>query len=60
MSNQSFGVEDIRKIRDEDSERYQRLGMTPEEISKDISERAREGRELIEKIRREKAARQGA
>ena len=56
--NQRFGVEEIRKIRDEDYERYTHLKMTPEEISKDISERAKEGRAIIERIRQEKAARQ--
>ena len=59
-ASQRFGVEEIRRIRDEDAERYQRLNMTPEEISKDIAERAREARKLMEKIRREKEKQQGA
>ena len=57
---QRFGVEEIRQIRNEDAERYQSLSMTPEEISKDISERAKEARELIERIKVEKFAQQGA
>ena len=57
-TNQRFGTEEIRRIRDEDSARYE--GMTYEEITRDIHERAKEGHEIIERIRREKAARQGA
>jgi hypothetical protein len=52
--SQRFGVEEIRRIREEDDMRYQ--GMTPEEISKDISERAKEARDRIDEIRREKTA----
>ena len=54
--NQRFGVEEIRKIREEDDLRYQ--GMTPEEISRDISERAKEAHRRMDEIRQEKAARQ--
>ena len=56
--NQRFGVEEIRRIREEDDVRYQ--GMTPEQISKDIGERAKEAHRWMDRIRREKAARQGA
>ena len=55
--NQSFNVDDIRRIRNEDDLRYR--GMTSEEISIDIHERALEGNLIIEKIRRDKQA-QGA
>jgi len=56
--SQRFGVEEIRRIREEDDIRYQ--GMTPEEISKDISERAEAAHILMDRIRREKAERRGA
>jgi hypothetical protein len=56
--SQRFGVEEIRRIREEDDIRYQ--GMTPEEISKDIHERAKVGYAIIEEIRRDKAERRGA
>ena len=55
-ASQRFGVEEIRRIREEDDIRYQ--GMTPEEISKDISERAKEAHRRMDEIRQEKAARQ--
>ena len=53
--SQSFNVDDIRRIRKEDDLRYH--GMTPEEISHDIHERAKEGHAIIERIKREKSAR---
>ena len=56
-ADQRFGVEEIRRIRDEADVRYQ--GMTPEEISRDIHEGAKEGYEILERLKREKAARQG-
>ena len=56
--SQRFGVEEIRRIREEDDIRYQ--GMTPEEISKDISERANEFHKRRDEIRHGKAERRGA
>ncbi|MCL2035435.1 MAG: hypothetical protein FWG94_12010 [Oscillospiraceae bacterium] len=56
--NQSFNVDDIRRIRNEASIRYE--GKTFEEISKDISEGAKAGQLIIDRIRREKARQQGA
>ena len=58
MSNQSFGVDEIRRIRDDNNIRYQ--GMTTEEILKDIAEGAKEGYAILERLKREKAKRQGA
>jgi hypothetical protein len=55
--SQSFSVDDIRHVRIEDDQRYR--SMTPEEISRDIHERAVEGHRIMERIRREKKARQG-
>ena len=54
--NQRFGVEEIRRIREEDDVRYQ--CMTPEEISKDLAQRANEARKLMDKIRRDRETRQ--
>ncbi len=51
--NQSFNVDDIRRIRNEDDLRYR--GMTYEEITRDIHERAQEGHRLMEKIMLDKA-----
>lgn len=56
MENRSFGVEDIRRIREEDDARYR--GMTPEEISRDIREGASVGLQIIEDIKLERAGRQ--
>ena len=54
--NQSFSVKDIRRIRDEDSARYE--GMTYAEIAQDIHERAEEVRVIKERIRKETESRQ--
>jgi len=53
--SQSFSVDDIRRIRDEADVRYR--GMSYEEITRDINERAKVGYEIIKKIRRDNAAR---
>jgi len=58
--SQSFNVDDIRRIRDENYLRYKSLNLTPEEISKEISQGAKAGYEILERIKREKATRQGA
>ena len=57
-NNQSFSVDDIRRIREEDSVRYEH--MTYEEKSHDIHGRAEEVRAIKERIRKEKAAQRGA
>jgi len=51
-NNQSFNVDDIRRIRNENEKRYK--GMTQREISNDIHQRDQEGWAIIEKIRQEK------
>ncbi len=56
--SQSFNVDDIRRIRAEDEQRYR--DMTPEEISQDIHERAQEGHRIMTRIQQEKKTRQGA
>jgi DNA-binding transcriptional MerR regulator len=48
--NQSFSVDDIRRIRIDDDKRY--LGMTPEEIVKDIHERAKEAHQILMELKR--------
>ena len=54
--SQSFNVDDIRRVREEADKRYQ--GMTPEEISRDIHERAQVGYRIIERLRQQKAVQQ--
>ncbi len=54
MDNQSFNVDDIRRIRDETSERWRY--MTHEEICRDITEGAEPVHRKIAEIRRKKAA----
>ena len=51
MDNQSFSVDDIRRVREEADKLYK--GMTPEEISKEISKGAKEVCKIIERVRRE-------
>jgi len=51
-NNQSFNVDDIRRIRNEDAERH--MGMTEDEIWHDIHEGAQEVKKIIEQIRQEK------
>ncbi len=51
----SFNVDDIRRIRVEDDRRYS--GLTPEEISRDIHERAKEAHRIMENNRKNKNAR---
>ena len=55
-SDQRFGVEEIRRVRDDDDARYQ--GLTHEEITKDIHERANEAKKIMDRIRREQGTRQ--
>ena len=57
-SNQSFNVDDIRRIREEADARYQ--SMTSEEISQDIHERAQLGYELLKKLQSINADKKGA
>jgi len=57
-TNHRFGTEEIRRVRDEDYERYTALRMTAEEISQDISQRAQEFYKRRDEIRRERDRRQ--
>jgi hypothetical protein len=50
-----FTVEDIRKIRDHNNERY--AGMTRSEIAEDINNGAREFEALVEEARQKPAQR---
>jgi len=50
--NQSFNVDDIRRIRDAADERYST--MTWDEIAKDIHEGAKEGFTILEDLKRKK------
>jgi len=52
-ANQSFNVDDIRRIREEADVRYQ--SMTPDEISKDIRKGAEVGYQIIAKIKSDKS-----
>ena len=52
MDNQSFNVDDIRRIRNEADKRYQ--GMSYEEISKDIRKGAEEAHRIMAEIKRQK------
>lgn len=58
IANQSFNVDDIRRIRVEADKRYH--GMTPEEISKEISKGAQVGYRILEDLKKAKEKRQGA
>ena len=53
--NQSFGVDDIRRIRTEASMRYE--GKTYEEISKEITKGAQVGHQILAELKKKKAAR---
>lgn len=58
MNNQSFSVEDIRRVREADHQRWQ--GMTPAELTKDIHKGAEEGHRILEVLKRStKQIRQG-
>ncbi len=48
--DQSFSVDDIRRIREEADVRYQ--GMRPEEIARAIHESARISHEIMEELRK--------
>jgi len=54
-NNQSFGVDDIRRIREENEKRYREQEMTTKEILQDIHERAQEGWKLLEQFKRERS-----
>ena len=49
-TNQSFSVEDIRKIRNEDDKR--RRDMNAKELAEDIRKSASEGRKIMEQLRK--------
>jgi transposase len=52
LVNQSFNVDDIRRVRNEASLRYE--GMTYEEITKEIRKGAQVGYEILEQLKRQK------
>jgi len=52
--NQSFNVDDIRRIRDAANERYS--NMTWDKIAKDIHEGAKEGFRILEDLKQTKDA----
>jgi hypothetical protein len=53
-TNQSFSVDDIRRIRTEASKQYE--GKTYSEITRMISNGAAEGYKILERVKREKEA----
>jgi len=53
-NNQTFGVEEIHRIRIENEKRYKELGMTTMEILNDIHERAQEGWQILDRLQQEK------
>jgi hypothetical protein len=54
MSSQSFNVDDIRRIRDESDKT--RWNMSASELTRSISEGAKEGFRILEELKRKKAA----
>jgi hypothetical protein len=56
--NQSFNVNDIRRLRDEADRRYE--GMPFDEVVRDISAGAKEGLRILEELRQAKEKQQGA
>jgi hypothetical protein len=53
QSGQSFSVDDIRRIRDEDDRR--RRDMTAKELAADVREAAAEGHRIMAAIKEQKA-----
>lgn len=50
--SQSFSVDDIRKVREEDDRRYRNMSM--EEIAENIHRRAAEGHKIIDEIKKQR------